>query len=195
MCVFAHPDDESLATGGVLIRYADEGIGTYLVTATRGERGRFGGGTERPAPEVVGRAREAELLAAAKELRSLSFGPATAKYRERGTLANLLSFNAISTLPTRNFSAASFEEVASLGCVTSMARTCDHAFGMPPMHNANTSQPRRKAWATADSDERDVMVRSRKKTFSQHNEKGLRTSGLDRLDRCDAHVARARLSW
>ena len=40
MCVFAHPDDESLATGGVLIRYAAEGIGTYLVTATRGVRGR-----------------------------------------------------------------------------------------------------------------------------------------------------------
>ena len=68
MCVFAHPDDESLATGGVLIRYAAEGIGTYLVTATRGERGRFGDGSERPAPEIVGRTREAELLAAAQEL-------------------------------------------------------------------------------------------------------------------------------
>ena len=67
-CVFAHPDDESLATGGVLIRYAAEGIGTYLVTATRGERGRFGDGSERPAPEIVGRTREAELLAAAQEL-------------------------------------------------------------------------------------------------------------------------------
>jgi len=75
MCVFAHPDDESLATGGVLLRYADEGVGTYLVTATRGERGRFGDGSERPAPEVVGRTREAELLAAAKELglREVSF--------------------------------------------------------------------------------------------------------------------------
>ncbi len=49
------------------------------------------------------------VLAAAKQLRERSFGPATAKYRELGTLANLLSFNAISTLPTRNFSAASFE--------------------------------------------------------------------------------------
>jgi LmbE family N-acetylglucosaminyl deacetylase len=68
MCVFAHPDDESLATGGVLIRYATEGIGTYLVTATRGERGRFGDGSERPGPEIVGRTREAELLAAATEL-------------------------------------------------------------------------------------------------------------------------------
>ena len=41
-----------------------------------------------------------------KDLRARSFGPATAKYRELGTLANLLTFNAISTLPTRNFSAA-----------------------------------------------------------------------------------------
>jgi aldehyde:ferredoxin oxidoreductase len=56
----------------------------------------------------------AAVLAAAKDLRGRSFGPATAKYRELGTLANLLSFNAINTLPTRNFSAASFEEAPKL---------------------------------------------------------------------------------
>jgi aldehyde:ferredoxin oxidoreductase len=56
----------------------------------------------------------AAVLAAAKDLRGRSFGPATAKYRELGTLANLLSFNAINTLPTRNFSAASFEEAPRL---------------------------------------------------------------------------------
>jgi aldehyde:ferredoxin oxidoreductase len=49
------------------------------------------------------------VLAAAKDLRTRSFGPATAKYRELGTLANLLAFNAVSTLPTRNFTAATFE--------------------------------------------------------------------------------------
>jgi aldehyde:ferredoxin oxidoreductase len=54
------------------------------------------------------------VLAAARELRSRSFGPATAKYRELGTMANLLAFNAISTLPTRNFSAARFEDAPSL---------------------------------------------------------------------------------
>ncbi|HEV7845168.1 MAG TPA: aldehyde ferredoxin oxidoreductase C-terminal domain-containing protein, partial [Thermoleophilaceae bacterium] len=54
------------------------------------------------------------VLAAAKALRELSFGPATEKYRELGTLANLLSFNAINTLPTRNFSAASFEGAPQL---------------------------------------------------------------------------------
>ncbi len=51
----------------------------------------------------------AAVLAAAKDLRQRSFGPATAKYRELGTLANLLAFNAVSTLPTRNFTAATFE--------------------------------------------------------------------------------------
>ena len=42
MCVLAHPDDESLGTGGAQALSAAEGIATYLVTATRGERGRFG---------------------------------------------------------------------------------------------------------------------------------------------------------
>src|SRR5947207_6450298 len=68
MCVLAHPDDESLGTGGTLAKYAGEGVATYLVTATRGERGRFGDSKESPGPEIVGRAREAELRAAAKEL-------------------------------------------------------------------------------------------------------------------------------
>jgi LmbE family N-acetylglucosaminyl deacetylase len=68
MCVLAHPDDESLGTGGALALSAAEGIATYLVTATRGERGRFGDAVTRPAPDVVGRTREAELRAAAEEL-------------------------------------------------------------------------------------------------------------------------------
>ena len=54
------------------------------------------------------------VLAAAKDLRERSFGPATAKYRELGTLANLLAFNAVSTLPTRNFTAATFAEAPRL---------------------------------------------------------------------------------
>ena len=66
MCVLAHPDDESLGTGGLLAKCAQEGIETYLVTATRGERGRVG--DQRPGPEVAGPIREAELHAAAQEL-------------------------------------------------------------------------------------------------------------------------------
>jgi aldehyde:ferredoxin oxidoreductase len=62
----------------------------------------------------VGVADQAGVLAAAKDLRGRSFGPATAKYRELGTLANLLAFNAVSTLPTRNFTAATFAEAPRL---------------------------------------------------------------------------------
>ncbi|MGH3626264.1 MAG: aldehyde ferredoxin oxidoreductase N-terminal domain-containing protein, partial [Sciscionella sp.] len=57
---------------------------------------------------------QAGVLAAARDLRKRSFGPATAKYRELGTLANLLAFNAVSTLPTRNFTAATFDGAPKL---------------------------------------------------------------------------------
>lgn len=62
----------------------------------------------------VASADAAGVLTAAKDLRERSFGPATAKYRELGTMSNLLTFNAISTLPTRNFSAARFEGAPAL---------------------------------------------------------------------------------
>ena len=39
MCVHAHPDDECIGTGGVLLRAAAEGIRTAVVTCTGGERG------------------------------------------------------------------------------------------------------------------------------------------------------------
>lgn len=68
MAVFAHPDDESLATGSLLARYAAEGVETYLITATRGERGWSGPPDENPGLEALGRMREAELRAAADVL-------------------------------------------------------------------------------------------------------------------------------
>jgi len=68
MCVLAHPDDESLGMGGTLARYASEGVETYLVTATRGERGWFGDEKENPGLEALGRIREAELRCAAETL-------------------------------------------------------------------------------------------------------------------------------
>jgi LmbE family N-acetylglucosaminyl deacetylase len=75
MCVLAHPDDESLGTGGTLARYAAEGIETYVVTATRGERGYRGDPEDDPGLDAFGRIREAELCAAAKVLgvREVSF--------------------------------------------------------------------------------------------------------------------------
>jgi mycothiol S-conjugate amidase len=39
MTVLAHPDDESLFTGGVMARYAAEGLRVVCVTCTRGENG------------------------------------------------------------------------------------------------------------------------------------------------------------
>jgi len=68
MAVLAHPDDESLGFGGTLAKYAAEGVETYLVTATRGECGRFGSLGNRGDPAEVGRDREAELRAAAAVL-------------------------------------------------------------------------------------------------------------------------------
>ena len=68
LCVLAHPDDESLGLGGMLAKYASEGIETYLVTATRGERGWFGDESTYPGVEAFGKVREAELLAAARVL-------------------------------------------------------------------------------------------------------------------------------
>ncbi|HET9948850.1 MAG TPA: PIG-L family deacetylase [Longimicrobiales bacterium] len=69
LCITAHPDDESLGFGGTLARYAAEGVEVSLLVATRGERGRYGDGSEpHPGPEELGRLREAELRAAAEVL-------------------------------------------------------------------------------------------------------------------------------
>jgi LmbE family N-acetylglucosaminyl deacetylase len=68
MAVLAHPDDESLGFGGTLARYSAEEVETYLVTATRGERGRFFSPDRKTEPAEVGRVRESELRAAAAVL-------------------------------------------------------------------------------------------------------------------------------
>lgn len=59
----------------------------------------------RPAPVAD---REA-VLALAKDLSKRSLGEGTAKYRELGTIANVLVLNRLGALPTRNFQAGSFE--------------------------------------------------------------------------------------
>lgn len=68
MAVFAHPDDESLGLGATLAKYAAEGVETYLVCATRGQRGWFGPEETNPGLEALGRIREKELQAAADVL-------------------------------------------------------------------------------------------------------------------------------
>jgi aldehyde:ferredoxin oxidoreductase len=59
-------------------------------------------------------AHPAELTALSRDLSKRSFGPATAKYRELGTAANMLTFNRFGALPTRNFQSGTFEQAASL---------------------------------------------------------------------------------
>jgi LmbE family N-acetylglucosaminyl deacetylase len=68
LCVFAHPDDESMGTGGTLAKYAAEGVETYLVCATRGERGWFGAQEEDPGLTRMGEIRAKELQAAVNVL-------------------------------------------------------------------------------------------------------------------------------
>jgi aldehyde:ferredoxin oxidoreductase len=54
------------------------------------------------------------LFEYSRDLSRRSFGPATQKYRELGTVSNLLAFNRLGTLPTRNFQTATFEGAESL---------------------------------------------------------------------------------
>lgn len=72
LCVHAHPDDESISTGGVLARYHAQGFRTVLVTCTNGECG-DGPGGHKPGdpshdPEEVVAIRHSELMASASEL-------------------------------------------------------------------------------------------------------------------------------
>lgn len=55
-----------------------------------------------------------KLVEFAKSLSEKSFGPATAKYRELGTATNLLVFNRLNVLPTRNFQQGSFSSAEAL---------------------------------------------------------------------------------
>ena len=61
--VFAHPDDETFATGGTIARYASEGVHCSLYCATDGDAGRSSG-IPVSSPAELGRARRAELRAA-----------------------------------------------------------------------------------------------------------------------------------
>lgn len=56
----------------------------------------------------------ARLVSLSRDLSARSFGPATAKYRELGTVSNLLTFNRLGALPTRNFQGGVFEGAEAL---------------------------------------------------------------------------------
>ncbi|MFI9638782.1 PIG-L family deacetylase [Micromonospora sp. NPDC051925] len=77
MAVHAHPDDEATSTGGVLARYAAEGITTVLVTCTDGRCGDGPGGVKPgdpghdPAAVVAMRQGELEASCAALKVTHL----------------------------------------------------------------------------------------------------------------------------
>ena len=78
LAILAHPDDESLGIGGALASCAAEGVETCLLTATRGERGRYFDNEDRPSDTEVGQVREQELADACgvlgiKELHLLDY--------------------------------------------------------------------------------------------------------------------------
>ncbi|MDX1944771.1 MAG: aldehyde ferredoxin oxidoreductase family protein [Pirellulaceae bacterium] len=134
--------------GERLVRYAT--ISHDGRHAGRGGSGAVLGAKRIKAIAVRGSARvsfaqPAKLAAYAKELSARSFGPATAKYRELGTAANLLAFNRLGTLPTRNFQAGSFAEAEQLAPETlSLVREktrascaactigCEHIYALRP---------------------------------------------------------------
>ncbi len=67
VCFHAHPDDESIATGGTMARAAADGHRVVLVVATRGENGEVEEGFLPPG-EALGARRERETLASAEVL-------------------------------------------------------------------------------------------------------------------------------
>jgi aldehyde:ferredoxin oxidoreductase len=103
--------------GEHLVRYATLSHGNRH--AGRGGLGAVLGSKRLKAVLVAGTQRvpvadPAGVVAAARDLSQRSFGPATAKYRELGTVANLLTFNRLHALPTRNFQAGQFAESEAL---------------------------------------------------------------------------------
>jgi aldehyde:ferredoxin oxidoreductase len=103
--------------GENLVRFATISHGSRH--AGRGGLGAVMGSKRLKAIAVAGSQRievadPAGVVAAARDLSSRSFGPATLKYRELGTLANLLTFNRLAVLPTRNFQQNAFAEAEPL---------------------------------------------------------------------------------
>jgi LmbE family N-acetylglucosaminyl deacetylase len=68
LVVFAHPDDESMGMGGTLAKYAAQGVETYYVCASRGDRGWFGPEEQNPGLQALGEIRTKELKGAMREL-------------------------------------------------------------------------------------------------------------------------------
>jgi N-acetyl-1-D-myo-inositol-2-amino-2-deoxy-alpha-D-glucopyranoside deacetylase len=101
LAVHAHPDDECISTGGVLARYAAEGVRTVLVTCTDGAVGEISD-SDLATPENLAEVRSRELDESVRLLnvsRSVRLG-----YRDSG-----MADTADNTDP-RSFLQCSFDE-------------------------------------------------------------------------------------
>lgn len=134
--------------GEHLVRYA--GLANSGRHAGRGGLGAVLGSKRVKAVGVRGKrrvpiAKPERAVALAKDLARRSIGPATEKYRELGTVANLATFNRLAALPTRNFQASTFEGAAALsgetlketrergrGSCASCTIGCEHFFEVAP---------------------------------------------------------------
>jgi LmbE family N-acetylglucosaminyl deacetylase len=67
LAVLAHPDDESMAAGGLIVRHTRSDVMVHLVCATRGEQG-WGGKPPGARREDLAKIRTAEMEAAATAL-------------------------------------------------------------------------------------------------------------------------------
>ena len=67
LAVLAHPDDETFGCGGLLAKYASEGVQVSLICATRGEVGEISD-PSLATPENLAQVREGELRAACEAL-------------------------------------------------------------------------------------------------------------------------------
>ncbi len=99
-----------------------------------------------------------QLQSIARQISQKSFGPATAKYRELGTATNLLAFNRLAVLPTRNFQAGSFAQAEQIapeqltrarpeirtGCAACTIG-CEHLYEFHPRQDADSPEADRDA--------------------------------------------------
>lgn len=138
--------------GERLVRYA--GLGNGGRHAGRGGTGAVLGSKRIKAVGVRGHrqtplADPPRVLAIARDLARRSIGPATEKYRELGTVANLAVLNRLAALPTRNFQQSTFDEAPRLsgealretrergrGSCASCTIGCEHFFAASPGERA-----------------------------------------------------------
>ena len=125
------------------------------------------------------------MVAAARDLSRRSFGPATAKYRELGTVANLLTFNRLAALPTRNFQQGTFEGAdalsgESLNAARRVAREscaactigCEHIYASPEGTSALEYESLFALGPLCGIADRDVVLRAARlcdQTWPRHH--------------------------